>query len=61
MADYLEPGRSFAREERAALAAGVPTDFEGVFREVVRHRLIWTLREGKELYPQTVALWNAVR
>jgi 2-amino-4-hydroxy-6-hydroxymethyldihydropteridine diphosphokinase len=61
MADYLEPGRSFALEERAALAAAAPADFDGTFREVVRHRLIWALREGHALHPQTVAMWNAVR
>ncbi|HEU4629412.1 MAG TPA: HD domain-containing protein [Gemmatimonadaceae bacterium] len=61
MADYLEPGRSFARAERAFLAAMVPHDFDAVFREVLRHRLEWTLREGKRLHAETVALWNLVR
>lgn len=59
MADYLDPGRSFARDERAALAAAVPDDFEGTFRNVVRHRLIWALHEGYALHPQTVAMWNS--
>ena len=36
-------------------------DFDGVFRQVVRMRLEWTLREGKGLFPEAVALWNAVR
>jgi 2-amino-4-hydroxy-6-hydroxymethyldihydropteridine diphosphokinase len=61
MADYLEPGRPFAAEERAALAGAVVADFESVFREVLRHRITWSLREGKRLYPETVELWNAVR
>lgn len=61
MADYLEPGRPFSRAERAFLAAQVPHDFDGVFREVLRHRLAWTVREGKPLFLQTVALWNRVR
>jgi HD superfamily phosphohydrolase YqeK len=60
MADYLEPGRPFAKEDRAFLAAHVPTDFDGVFRQVVRTRLEWTLREGKSIFPETVALWNRV-
>ena len=34
---------------------------DGVFRQVVRMRLEWTLREGKELFPEAVDLWNAVR
>ncbi|HEY0971753.1 MAG TPA: hypothetical protein VGE02_12360 [Gemmatimonadales bacterium] len=61
MADYLEPGRSFSREDRAFLARQVPTDFDGVFRQVLRHRMEWTLREGKALFPGTVELWNSVR
>jgi len=61
MADYLEPGRTFARSERAFLASVVPHDFERAFREVLRHRLEWALRDGKALRPETVALWNRVR
>jgi HD superfamily phosphohydrolase YqeK len=61
MADYLEPGRPFSRRDRAFLAAAVPSDFDGVFRQVVRLRLERTLREGGELYDGTVALWNSVR
>ena len=61
MADYLEPGRPFAQADRAFLAAQVPLAFDGVFRQVVRQRLDWSLREGKALFPETVALWNDVR
>jgi HD superfamily phosphohydrolase YqeK len=61
MADFLDPGRSFARADRAFLAAHVSDDFDGVFRQVVRQRLEWSLREGKGLFAETVALWNAVR
>jgi 2-amino-4-hydroxy-6-hydroxymethyldihydropteridine diphosphokinase len=61
LADFLEPGRPFLREERAHLAARVPADFDDVFRSVVRMRLEWTLREGKPIFPETVALWNRVR
>ncbi len=61
MADFLEPGRKFMVSERAWLAALVPSDFAGVFRQVVKCRLEWSLREGKGLHPETVALWNAVR
>ena len=60
MADYLEPGRRFARGERADLAARVPADFEGTFVQVVRLRLEWALREGHRLMPQTVDLWNSL-
>jgi HD superfamily phosphohydrolase YqeK len=61
MADFLEPGRSFTRAERTYLAQQVPHDFDGTFRQVVRMRLEWTLREGKPLFLETVDLWNAVR
>lgn len=61
MADYLEPGRKFSRGDRAYLAAQVPVDFDGTFRQVLRARLEWSLREGMRLYPEAVALWNSVR
>jgi HD superfamily phosphohydrolase YqeK len=61
MADFLEPGRKFMVSERAWLAQLVPDDFSGVFRQVVKSRLEWSLREGKGLHPETVAMWNAVR
>lgn len=61
MADFLEPGRSFTRRDRAFLAEHAPHDFDGVFRQVLRARLEYALREGYALFPETVALWNAVR
>jgi HD superfamily phosphohydrolase YqeK len=61
MADFLEPGRGFAREDRAALARRVPLDFDGAFREVVQMRVQWAVGAGKALAPRTVALWNSVR
>lgn len=61
MADFLEPGRRFMRADRAFLAAQLPHNFEGVFRQVVRMRLEWTLREGHVIFPGTVELWNSVR
>ena len=61
MADFLEPGRGFMQADRAFLVAALHADFDGVFRQVVRMRLEWTLREGKALFPETVGLWNSVR
>ncbi len=61
MADFLEPGRQFMQADRAFLAGHVRRDFDGVFRQLVRMRLEWTLREGKALFPESVALWNSVR
>ncbi len=61
MADFLEPGRKFSRGDRAFLSAHVPRDFHGTFRQVVRARLEWSLREGKTLFAETVEMWNGVR
>lgn len=60
MADYLEPGRSFSIMEREFLASIVPYRFEDVFRQVVKHRIEWSLREGNALLPETVELWNSL-
>ncbi len=61
MADFLEPGRTFMQPDRAFLAERVPDAFDAVFRQVVRMRMEWVLREGKGLAIETVELWNAVR
>jgi 2-amino-4-hydroxy-6-hydroxymethyldihydropteridine diphosphokinase len=61
MADFLEPGRTFSREDRAFLSAQVPRDFDRVFRQVVRMRLVYALNEGHTLFPETVRLWNTIR
>jgi HD superfamily phosphohydrolase YqeK len=61
MADFLEPGRTFSHEDRAFLSAQVPHDFDGVFRQVVRMRLVYALNEGHTLFPETVQLWNSIR
>ncbi len=61
MADFLEPGRKFMADERAFVAAQVPNDFEGAFRQVVRLRLDLTLREGGTIFPETAALWNSIQ
>lgn len=61
MADFLEPGRGFMHADRAFLSAQLPHNFDGVFRQAVRMRLEWTLREGNRIFEGTVKLWNAVR
>ncbi|HEX6058521.1 MAG TPA: HD domain-containing protein [Gemmatimonadaceae bacterium] len=61
MADFLEPGRKFSRADRAYLAAHVPDDFDGTFRQVVRARIEWAVREGNAIFPETIALWDEVR
>src|SRR4051812_37540571 len=61
MADYLEPGRKFDQERRAALAARVPRDFDGAFREVVQHRMAYAQEKNFTVYPESVALLESVR
>jgi HD superfamily phosphohydrolase YqeK len=61
MADFLEPGRKFMKQDRYFLSLQVPTSFETVFRQVVRMRLEWTVREGNHIFPETVALWNSLQ
>lgn len=61
MADFLEPGRGFMQTDRAFMAAQLPHNFDGVFRQAVRMRLEWTLREGNRIFERTVDLWNSVR
>ena len=59
-ADYLEPGRKFEREARAALAARFPADPAGVFRDVARARLLWLITSGWSLPDTTVRMWNSL-
>jgi 2-amino-4-hydroxy-6-hydroxymethyldihydropteridine diphosphokinase len=61
MADFLEPGRKFMKQDRYFLALQVPNSFDAVFRQVVRMRLEWTVREGNNIFPETVALWNSLQ
>ena len=61
LADFLEPGRKFLLSERAFIAELVPKDFDLAFRQGVRLRIEWSLKQGGVLWPETVALWNAVR
>ncbi len=61
MADFLEPGRKFMKQDRYFLSLQVPTSFDTVFRQVVRMRLEWTVREGNHIFPETVALWNSLQ
>jgi len=60
LADYLEPGRAFEREARAALAARVPTDRAAVLKEVAARRIAQAVNSGWALPGETVAFWNAL-
>lgn len=59
-ADYLEPGRSFAREWRAELAGRFAGDPEGVLREVAEERVGHLVRSRWPLIEPTVGFWNSL-
>lgn len=59
-ADFLEPGRSFDREERAELAARFPDDPDGVLLEVARRRLLYAVRSGWTIPESMILFWNAL-
>lgn len=59
-ADFLEPGRTFLREERAALAERLPRDLTGVLREVARARVGHAIRVGWTLPEPTFRFWNSL-
>lgn len=59
-ADFLEPGRSFDRAERAALARRLPAEPARVFFEVVQRRVSHLIRSGWILPESTVQLWNSL-
>jgi 2-amino-4-hydroxy-6-hydroxymethyldihydropteridine diphosphokinase len=58
MADYLEPGREFENSDREALRNRLPDDEADVLREVCARRIIWRLRDRKDLLRETVEFWN---
>src|SRR5216117_4472789 len=60
LADYLEPGRNFERDDRAGLRARVPSERDAVLIEVARRRLIRAIRSGWPLPKETVEFWNSL-
>lgn len=60
LGDYLEPGRRFERDLRAALAVRVPLERDAVLREVTRRRIEWTVESGWPLARETVEFWNSL-
>ena|SRR5438874_7974808 len=60
LADYLEPGRKFGHEERAALRSRVPSERDVALLEVARRRLTWAVRSGWPLPRETVEFWNSL-
>ena len=59
-ADYLEPGRKFAREWRAELAQRLPSQPTQVLRQVARARVGHLVSSGRPLLEPTVRFWNSL-
>lgn len=59
-ADYLEPGRRFEPEARAALAQRFPEAPAEVLRAVARERMRWLIRRGWSIPETTWRFWNAL-
>jgi HD superfamily phosphohydrolase YqeK len=59
-ADYLEPGRTAGREQRAELARRLPGDLAGVVREVAQLRLSRLVSSGWPIPEPTVRFWNSL-
>ena len=59
-ADFLEPGRSFDRVGRAALANRFPVDPDGVLYEVARRRLAYSIEFGWSIPEPTYRFWNSL-
>jgi 2-amino-4-hydroxy-6-hydroxymethyldihydropteridine diphosphokinase len=60
LADYLEPGRSFKRNERAELAARVPRKPHSVLRRLVRKRIAKSLKSKCPILPEEADFWNSL-
>jgi len=59
-ADYLEPGRRFNGERRAAMASRFPEDPTGVLTSVAAERLHHLVSSGWPLPEPTVRFWNSL-
>jgi 2-amino-4-hydroxy-6-hydroxymethyldihydropteridine diphosphokinase len=58
-ADFLEPGRTFEAEKRAALAARFPSDPVAVLLEVARWRIGHLIQSGWTLPEPSYRFWNS--
>lgn len=59
-ADFLEPGRTFDREQRAGWAERFPRDLGGVLRDVARARVGYMIHSRWPLPEPTVRFWNSL-
>ncbi|MEZ0333258.1 MAG: hypothetical protein ACAI18_04555 [Gemmatimonadales bacterium] len=59
-ADYLEPGREFARDRRAEMAERYSSDPRGVLKEVAADRLAHLVASRWPILDPTVRFWNSL-
>jgi HD superfamily phosphohydrolase YqeK len=59
LADFLEPGRNFLADWRAALRARMPAEMNEVLLEVLATRIRHLLEVRKPIRPETAAFWSA--
>ncbi|HUE97156.1 MAG TPA: HD domain-containing protein [Longimicrobiaceae bacterium] len=60
LADFLEPGRDFAVEWRAALRVRMPGEQDSVLVEVLAARICHLLEQRKPIRPETAAFWSTL-
>lgn len=60
LADYLDPGRDFQHEERAALRERLPAEADAVLIVVLERRIAKLLAKRRTLAEPTVDLWNGM-
>lgn len=59
-ADFLDPGRTFMQDWRAARRARMPLELDAVVREVATVRIGHQLERGAPIQPRTVEFWNSL-
>lgn len=59
-ADFLEPGRSFDRAERAELARRFPENPQTVLYDIARRRMLYLIRTGWSIPEPTLRFWNSL-
>jgi len=59
-ADFLEPGRTFDQDKRRELAERLPSDLDGVLRDVLQLRVTHMVRLRWPLPEPTVRFWNSL-
>ena len=59
-ADFLEPGRDIKQKWRRGLRGRMPAELESVTREILQARVIYLVKEGRPVRPETMGFWNSM-